>query len=202
MKRTLVFLPAWNEHGSIAETLSKLQAEFAHEPVDFLVCDDGSNDGTKRIAAGQGAVVVGLPFRAGLDAAVHTGYLYAVRYGYDFIAYCAADGRHSPEAVRALLAVVWAGECDLAVGSRYLEAFGENERYPGGFTRRLGFFIRSRCSGSRFTDTTSGLRAANLKVIECFSRSVAYDYPELESLQLAVTSDLKVREFSCIAASR
>ncbi|MDX6594783.1 MAG: hypothetical protein QOI72_165, partial [Solirubrobacterales bacterium] len=46
----------------------------------------------------------------------------------------------------------------------------------------------------RFTDTTSGMRAANRRVMSLFSENYSPDFAEIESLQLAVREGLRVEE--------
>ena len=90
--RTLVFIPAWNEEGSVAEVIGDVRR---HLPgADVLVVDDGSGDGTAARAQEAGAVVASLPFNQGLGAALQTGYLYALRQGYEFCAHLDAVGQH------------------------------------------------------------------------------------------------------------
>jgi glycosyltransferase involved in cell wall biosynthesis len=201
--RTLIFLPAWNERESLPGTLQELRAEFAHDRVDLLVCDDGSTDGTGEAALAAGVAVVDFPFHLGIGAAVHAGYLYAQRHGYRFCAHCDADGQHPARELRKLLEVVWDDRADLVVGSRYLEratnaSAPAGERYRASFPRRIGIALfralLSWQTGRVFTDTTSGIRAANERAIALFARRYASDYPELESLQQAVGLGLRVEE--------
>ena len=50
---------------------------------DMLVVDDGSSDATAARAREAAALVASLPFNQGLGAALQTGYLYALREGYE-----------------------------------------------------------------------------------------------------------------------
>ena len=99
--RMLVFIPAWNEGDAVAGVIRDVRK---HLPaVDVLVVDDGSVDGTAARAREAGAVVASLPFNEGLGAALQTGYLYALREGYDFCAHLDADGQHPAGEVARLL---------------------------------------------------------------------------------------------------
>jgi glycosyltransferase involved in cell wall biosynthesis len=173
---------------------------------DVLVVDDGSTDDTAARAAEAGATVAALPFNQGLGAALQTGYLYALREGYDFCAHLDADGQHPPAEVARLLAEVQADRADLVIGSRYREA-GENgdgddgiggEDYKPTISRRIGTsvfrFFLTLATRQRFTDTTSGMRAANRRVMALFSENYSPDFAEIESLQLAVRQGLRVEE--------
>ena len=88
--RTLVFIPAWNEEASIDAVIADVRSHIAD--ADILVVDDGSTDATSARARANGVLVATLPFNQGLGAALQTGYLYALREGYDCCAHLDADG--------------------------------------------------------------------------------------------------------------
>ncbi len=202
--RTLVFIPAWNEADSVAAVIGGVRERLPE--ADVLVVDDGSTDETAARAAAAGARVASLPFNQGLGAALQTGYLYALREGYDLCAHLDADGQHPPPEVARLLAEVRADRADLVIGSRFRadgaragggEEIG-GEDYRATISRRIGIsvfrFFLTLATRQRFTDTTSGMRAANRRVMELFSESYSPDFAEIESLQLAVRQGLRVEE--------
>jgi glycosyltransferase involved in cell wall biosynthesis len=201
--RIVVFIPAWNEADAVAGVIAGVRERLPE--ADILVVDDGSTDETAARAAGAGATVASLPFNQGLGAALQTGYLYARRGGYDFCAHLDADGQHPPAEVARLLEEVIADRADLVLGSRYREegaAGGSTEiagdDYRPTLSRRIGIsvfrFFLTLATRQRFTDTTSGMRAANRRVIELFSENYSPDFAEIESLQLAVRLGLRVEE--------
>ena len=195
--RTLVFIPAWNEQDSVAGVIADVR-KFIPE-ADVLVVDDGSTDATVDRAREAGGLVASLPFNQGLGAALQTGYLYALRNGYDFCAHLDSDGQHPAEEVARLLAEVTADRADLVIGSRYhAGAVAASDDYQPTFSRRIGTnvfrFFLTLATRQRFTDTTSGMRAANRKVMSLFSKHYSPDFAEIESLQLAVRQGLRVEE--------
>jgi hypothetical protein len=202
--RTLVFIPAWNEADSVAAVIADVRSRLPE--ADVLVVNDGSSDETAARAAAAGATVASLPFNQGLGAALQTGYLYALREGYDFCAHLDADGQHPPAEVERLLAEVRADRADLVIGSRYREAGSEEadtdgiagDDYKPTLSRRIGTsvfrFFLTLATRPRFTDTTSAMRAANRRVMELFSENYSPDFAEIESLQLAVRQGLRVEE--------
>jgi glycosyltransferase involved in cell wall biosynthesis len=205
--RTLVFIPAWNEADAVGGVIAGVRERLP--AADVLVVDDGSADATAARARAAGATVASLPFNQGLGAALQTGYLYALREGYDFCAHLDADGQHPPAEVARLLEEVYAGRADLVIGSRYRErgagGGGEGggeaeggEAYKPTLSRRIGIgvfrFFLTLATRQRFTDTTSGMRAANRRVMELFSENYSPDFAEIESLQLAVRAGLRVEE--------
>ncbi|MEX2108808.1 MAG: glycosyltransferase family 2 protein [Solirubrobacterales bacterium] len=202
--RTLVFIPAWNEEASIAGVIEDVRGHLPE--ADILVIDDGSTDATAVRSRDTGAIVASLPFNQGLGAALQTGYLYALRDGYDFCAHLDADGQHPPAEVVRLLDEVYADHADLVIGSRYRDRGGsddpgdgpESEEYKPTFSRRIGTsvfrFFLTLATRQRFTDTTSGMRAANRSAMALFSERYSPDFAEIESLQLAVRQGLRVEE--------
>ncbi|HMI81185.1 MAG TPA: glycosyltransferase family 2 protein [Solirubrobacterales bacterium] len=195
--RTLVFIPAWNEQASVAAVIADVRATLPE--ADVLVVDDGSTDATCDRAREAGALVASLPFNQGLGAALQTGYLYALRNDYDACAHLDADGQHPAEEVARLLEEVTAERADLVIGSRYhAGAVSESGDYRPTFSRRIGTslfrFFLTLATRQRFTDTTSGMRAANRRVMALFSQHYSPDFAEIESLQLAVRQGLEVKE--------
>jgi glycosyltransferase involved in cell wall biosynthesis len=195
--RTLIFIPAWNEEATIGEVIAGLRERLPD--ADVLVIDDGSTDATTPRARAAGAHVATLPFNQGLGAALQTGYLYALRGGYQLCAHLDADGQHPPEEVGRLLEEVREDRADLVIGSRYSEP-GELDRgdYQPTLSRRIGTSVfrvfLTLATRQRFTDTTSGMRAANRRVMRLFSENYSPDFAEIESLQLAVRQGLRVEE--------
>jgi glycosyltransferase involved in cell wall biosynthesis len=202
--RTLVFIPAWNEQDSVAEVIRDVREQLPRASV--LVVDDGSTDATADRAREAGATVASLPFNQGLGAALQTGYLYALREGYECCAHLDADGQHPAGEVTRLIDEVVADRADLVIGSRYRDAPkqgarldpAEGDDYRPTLSRRIGTslfrFFLTLATRQRFTDTTSGMRAANRRVMALFSEHYSPDFAEIESLQLAVRQGLRVEE--------
>lgn len=195
--RTLVFIPAWNEEASVTAVIDGVREHLPD--ADILVVDDGSTDATAARARSAGATVATLPFNQGLGAALQTGYLYALREGYDLCAHLDADGQHPPSEVARLLEEVRAGGGDLVIGSRYHEGMmAEGGEYVPSLSRRIGTnlfrFFLTLATRQRFTDTTSGMRAANRRVMALFSERYSADFAEIESLQRAIRQGLRVKE--------
>ena len=195
--RTLVFIPAWNEEDSVAAVIADVRDRMPG--ADVLVIDDGSTDATAQRAREAGALVASLPFNQGLGAALQTGYLHALREGYELCAHLDADGQHPPAEVARLLEEVRADRADLVIGSRYRDPGpAESDDYKPTISRRIGIgvfrFFLTLATRQRFTDTTSGMRAANRRVMVLFSERYSPDFAEIESLQLAVREGLRVEE--------
>lgn len=191
--RVLVIIPAYNEHETIGDVLLRLRDQLPE--YDVLVVDDGSTDRTDaQVKTVADVELVQLPFNLGIGSAMQTGYMYALAHGYDVAVQCDADGQHPIEEIPRLVENVQSGKADLIIGSRYVA----ESNYKPSFVRRVGKSIMSRivdvAVGGGITDTTSGFRAANRKVIATFVRHYPDDYPEAESLVILHKAGLKAAE--------
>jgi len=189
--RVLAIVPAYNEARALPLVIEALRRTGL---CDVCVVDDASTDDTADVARRLGARVLRSPVNLGIGGAVQTGYLWARDHGYDVAVQVDGDGQHDPSALPALLAPVLAGTADLAVGSRFLEAGGYRStalRRSG--IRYLSWFLRLR-TGARVSDPTSGFRAAGPRALALFARQYPSDYPEPESIAVAVRGGLRIAE--------
>jgi len=194
---TVVFVPALNEEESLPAVLDELERELPS--VDVLVVDDGSTDGTAALARDHGAEVLTFPENRGLPIAVAAGYEYAARKHYGYCGRVDADGQHPVAELRRLLELVRSGECDVAVGSRFVSGEGyEAYRYRPSPPRRLGTAVLRRALAFRlgrpFADATSGMYAANAKAFPVLAQPYTTGAPEVQGLLRLAEAGLVVEE--------
>jgi glycosyltransferase involved in cell wall biosynthesis len=190
--KVLIIVPAYNEEASLPGVIQDLREHFPS--ADVLVVNDGSRDATARIACKLDVNVLDLPFNLGIGGAVQAGYLYAERNGYDIAVQFDGDGQHLAGEINKLIEPIMTKQADLVVGSRFLTAGG----YKAPVFRKLGIgifsFILSNITGLAVTDSTSGFRASNRRVIEFFAHTYPDDYPEVEALVLLHKIGLRMME--------
>ena len=188
----LFVIPALNEEGNLPSVIAELKN--AWPTAHLVVVDDGSGDGTARVAREQGAHAVSLPFQLGYGGAVQAGIKYGLRRGARVVVTFDADGQHDPADVGPLVAAVRDG-ADVAIGSRALVVGS----YRGGLARRWGrslFGLLARLlTGLEITDPTSGLKALGPRGQELFALSRFPDrYPDADALVLARRAHLVITE--------
>lgn len=192
--RVLVVIPAHDEQASLPGTLAEVRARAPS--VDVLVVDDGSHDDTARVARARGATVVRHPVNLGVGGALQTGFRWACRHGYDIAVQLDADGQHDPRFLDALIAPVLAGECDVAIGSRYVT----RTAYRAPLSRRLGMLLFSGVVrlllGQRISDTTSGFRAYNRAAMAACQQDLPRDFPDAPFLIALARRGLRLREIA------
>jgi glycosyltransferase involved in cell wall biosynthesis len=190
VRDTVVFIPAWNEAASLPALLEEARRDLPE--ADLLVIDDGSTDDTAAVSRAGGAQVVSFPENHGLRHGIAEGYRQAAKRGYVYCGRLDADGQHPPAELRRMLAMVRNDECDVAVGSRFLDGSGEYKPTPERVfgTSLLRLLMRLRL-GQPISDGTSGMYAVNERALGLLSDPYVCEAPEVEAL-LRIT-DAKLR---------
>ena len=205
MSDTLVFIPAWNEEDNLPAVLDALHTELPD--ADVLVVDDGSTDRTADVARVHGAEVHSLGTNLGLRFGIAAGYRYALEHGYAYCGRVDADGQHPPRELARLLAMVRRGECDVAVGSRFVSGEGYPAyRYLSSPARRFGTAVLRRAMrlvlGRTFGDATSGLYAVNALALPLLAETYTSRAPEVEALVRIAKAGLHLEEVPVVMEAR
>jgi glycosyltransferase involved in cell wall biosynthesis len=178
--KLLILIPAYNEEGAVGSVVDEVRAAMPGTPI--LVVDDCSEDATRHAARQAGADVLPLPYHLGLGGCVQAGYRLAFELGYDYVIRVDGDGQHDPAYIPEMLAALQRENCEMVIGSRFLDGNGEHT----GFLRAVGivFFraILRPILGRPVKDPTSGFVGVNRTALALFSRSFPLEYPEIEAL--------------------
>ena len=118
--KNLVIVPTYNERENLPPLAARLLA--LPVPVDLLVVDDNSPDGTGKVADGLAAKhpqihVLHRADKDGLGRAYRAGFAWALERDYEFTFEMDGDFSHNPDDVPKLLEA--AQRADLVLGSRY-----------------------------------------------------------------------------------
>lgn len=153
-----IIVPAYNEAPVIAQVLESLPTKLApFTLIETIVIDDGSDDGTGRIARDSGFMVLRHSINRGLGGALGTGFEAAFRRKADVIITFDADGQHRPEDIENLVKPILNKTADVVIGSRMLDREGmpKIRIVLNWFANLLTYsFFRIKV-----TDSQSGLRA-------------------------------------------
>ena len=188
----IVGLPAYNEAERLPDVLAAVAR--AAPGAEIAVVDDGSRDGTGDVAAKLGAKVLRHPFNLGYGSALQTLYKYALRAGAELFVQLDADGQHDPAEIRRVAEPVASGECDLAIGSRFV-AKSDYRMGPVRGLGRLLFSALGRFAGVTVSDPTSGFQAMNRRVLQVYSEPFfPPDYPDVDVLVAATRRGIRIRE--------
>jgi dolichol-phosphate mannosyltransferase len=166
--RVLVIIPTYNELDNIERIVDRVHESVPH--ADILVVDDGSPDGTGKVAdamadADSRVNVLHRSTKAGLGAAYIAGFDWGLDAGYDVLVEMDADGSHAPEQLPRLLGAL--EHADLVLGSRWIPG-GAVINWPRSreILSRGGNLYTRMALGLRLRDATGGYRAYRREVLE------------------------------------
>lgn len=168
-----LILPTYNEAENVKAIVTAagaVLAQAAPEGFHVLVVDDGSPDGTGRLADELAAEhawahVLHRTEKNGIGPAYLAGFAYALEHGAAYVMEMDSDFSHDPADLARLLAAVRDGGADLALGSRYVPNGGVEE---WGLLRR---FVSE--GGSTYARIVLGLHVRDLTGgFKCFRRAV------------------------------
>lgn len=157
---TVAVIPCHNEAAAIGRVVTGLRPW-----VDaVLVVDDGSTDGTARLAGTAGARVLRQETTGGKGAALRRGWEEAARLGAEAVLLLDGDGQHDPADAPRFLEARRTSGADLVIGNRF------HAGAPGmPFVRRrtnLWMSRRlSRLAGLELPDTQCGYRLARVSAL-------------------------------------
>jgi len=178
-------IPAYNEEKTIAKVIIKTQ-----KYVDkVIVCDDGSKDMTSEIAERLGAIVIKHERNMGKGEALRNLFKKAMELNADIVITLDGDGQHDPDEIPSLINTLKEEKADIIIGSRFLL----NEKNVPGY-RAIGNKILNIITGGKITDTQSGFRAYNGKILDMIIPAEAGMGVDSEILIKAIENNLKIVE--------
>jgi len=198
--RILVVLPTYNEAANIETVLER--ARKALPDASILVVDDGSPDGTAKIAADVGdrlgnVEVLSREGKLGLGSAYRDGFRWGLERSFDAFLEMDSDLSHDPDALPALIAPLEEGY-EVCIGSRYV---------PGGSIPNWSILRRMLSRGGNIyadillglgvRDSTAGFRAYAATVLRRIDlsavRADSYGF-QIEMTYRAIESGARVLE--------
>lgn len=159
--RAIAVIPTYNERESLPRLVEQIRSLAV--PVDMLIVDDNSPDGTGQVAeelaaaGGNRLLVLHREKKEGLGRAYLAGFRQALELGYEIILQMDADLSHDPAFISGFMDRIQ--DCDLVLGSRYI---GGIRVVNWDFKRLLLSKAATKyvqiVTGMRFSDTTGGFK--------------------------------------------
>ena len=209
MNKTLVIVPTYNEKENLpplAERLLSLPL-----PVDLLVVDDNSPDGTGKIADGLAAKhpsihVLHRAVKNGLGRAYCDGFKWALQRDYEFIMEMDGDFSHNPDDIPRFVDAAMKQQADLVLGSRYCNGI-RVINWPLGrllLSMSAAKYVQT-ITGMPISDPTGGFKCFRRRTLESINldqvRSKGYSF-QIEMTHKIWRRGMKVVEVPIIFTDR
>ena len=206
--RAIAVIPTYNERESLPRLVEQIRSLAV--PVDMLIVDDNSPDGTGQVAeelaaaGGNRLPVLHREKKEGLGRAYLAGFRQALDLSYELILQMDADLSHDPAFISGFMDRIQ--DCDLVLGSRYI---GGIRVVNWDFKRLLLSKAATKyvqiVTGMRFSDTTGGFkcwRASALRQVDLegvFSNGYLF---QIEMTYRAFRRGLRIAEIPIIFYER
>lgn len=207
MNKTLVVVPTYNERENLPPLTQRLLSLLV--PVDVLVVDDNSPDGTGRLAdelsQKQPAIhTLHRPEKSGLGRAYIAGFKWALEQGYEFVFELDGDFSHNPDDIPMFLEA--ARDADVVLGSRYLNGI-RIINWPLSrlmLSKSAAKYVRM-VTGMPFTDPTGGYKCFRRRALQAIDldaiHSNGYSF-QIEMTHKLWRQGLKVVEVPIVFTDR
>ena len=185
-----VGLPAFNEE----ENIGKIIAQLLNKSYAVIVCNDGSSDSTGIIAEKMGAIMINHKKNLGYGAAIGSIFKKAREDKFDILVTFDSDGQHRISDIEKIIEPIQNKMSDIVIGSRFTgDGKADMPKY-----RKLGIKVITNLvnsqTGKKITDSQSGFRAYNTKVLAQINPSESGMGVSTEILIKADKQKLKIRE--------
>jgi len=184
-----VVIAAYNEASCLECVVREVRSAYPK----VVVVDDGSTDDTWAVSSRCATWSARHVVNRGQGAALQTGIELALARGAQYVVTFDADGQHRVEDIARLVDPIARGECEIVVGSRFLEGGTEIPRLRRLILRGATLFTRI-VNRVDMTDAHNGLRAFSRKAAERIEISADRMAHASELIDIIRRSGLPFRE--------
>jgi len=158
----LIIVPTFNEEKKIGRVVRGL---FEQGYKNILVVDDASKDNTVGVALKNGAIVLSHKINRGQGAALETGNAYARQHEFDIVVHFDGDDQMNPEDILFGLNLINKNECDVVLGSRFLDKRSKIPFFKKNLILPVSRWINFVFTHVKLTDAHNGFRILNFKAL-------------------------------------
>lgn len=192
--KLVVMIPAYNEEETIAEVIKKIPDQIpAIDSIETLVINDGSTDGTARVAERAGAhKILSHRTNSGLGASFRDGINCSLDMGADIIVNTDADGQYNAGEIPKLIKPILEGKAEIVLGYRNISSldFMPLSKKIG---NKIATWVTAKVSNLPIKDAQTGFRAFSKEAALRLNLSGEYTYVQ-ETLIQAKDKDLSVAQ--------
>jgi glycosyltransferase involved in cell wall biosynthesis len=158
--RLVIQVPCLNEEATLPLVLESIPKHIPGiDEVIVLIIDDGSTDGTVKVAESYGVThFVRHARNRGLGRSFHDGVQRALELGADIVVNTDGDNQYPQERIPDLVAPILAGEADIVIADRQVHLVEHFSKFKI-MMQKLGSRVVNRAAGTDLPDAASGFRA-------------------------------------------
>ncbi len=154
-----VIIPAYNEAAAIGRVISDIKQILGAGTYEIIVVNDGSNDGTEKVAADAGARVLSNPINMGYGFSLKRGFQTAL---HECVVITDADGTYPIDKIPEMVEYFSRG-FDMVVGARTGSAYYSS--WAKGLARFIFKWMSEYVVGKKIPDINSGFRVIRRSLI-------------------------------------
>lgn len=180
--KIICIVPIYNEFDQLQNLINKIQkiSQNNHD-IDFLLVDNGSNDGSSKVIENSEIKYIKLDKNYGVGYALIQGLKYSLDNNYELTVHIAGNGKMNPEEIRDFIDKIEIEKFDFVSGSRFLvkENYKTNPKFRIYAIKLLSILV-SILYQKKLTDVTCGFRAFRNSIFkdhyDFFNKEKFYTY--------------------------
>lgn len=158
--KLIIMVPCYNEEGTLKIALDNLPKQLnGIDLIEYLIIDDGSQDGTIRVAQEWGInYIIRFKKNMGLAKGFLAGIDASIKNGADIIVNTDADNQYCGEDIQKLIDPILSGDYDIVVGKRPIDTTRDFSLVKKKL-QHIGSGVVRLASHTEIPDAPSGFRA-------------------------------------------
>jgi len=203
--KLVIQIPCYNEEETLPIVLKSIPKKVKGiDEIVILIMDDGSSDGTVKVARAHGVTEFVLHRRnVGLGRQFHDGVIRAMELGADIVVNTDADNQYPQDRIEDLVQPILNGEADIVIADRQTQTI----QHFSWFKKKLQAFgskVVNFAAGTDLPDAASGFRAYSRESLMQLNTITRFSYcmetiiqagvKRLAITSIPVTTNPKLRE--------
>ena len=171
--KSLCVIPVFNEEIKLIDLINQMKTnDYKEYGLKYIFINNGSTDNSLEIIKNSNFKFLNLKNNMGVGYALILGYLFAIKYSYDYIVHLAGNGKMKPSDIEKFIKPIINENYDFISGSRFLkESSRKNNPIYRIILIKLFGLIINFLSVNKITDSSCGFRAFKVNIFKNFKKN-------------------------------